>query len=281
MAFCCAQEEWRGEVIQLSWSPRAYVFKKFMSDEECDHLINISKPRMTKSGVVDNDTGEVKDSEVRTSTGTFWDRGHDEVVTRIEKRVAQIAMVPVENQEGLQVLHYKDGQKYEPHFDYFHDQVNQRPEIGGQRLMTVLMYLTTPEDGGETVFPNADKKVTGPEWSTCAKQGLANKAIRGDAILFYSLHPDGALDKSSLHGSCPTTKGEKWSATKWIHVAAFGMNAAYQKAKWGDCIDQNDMCQEWAYFGECKKNPEYMLASCRKACKVCNATSASDTKKTA
>lgn len=96
-----------------------------------------------------------------------------------------VLFVAAENQEGLQVLHYKDGQKYEPHFDYFHDQVNQRPEIGGQRLMTVLMYLTTPEDGGETVFPNADKKVTGPEWSTCAKQGLANKAIRGDAILFY------------------------------------------------------------------------------------------------
>jgi len=29
-----------------------------------------------------------------------------------------------------------------------------------------------------------------------------------------SLTPDGVEDKHSLHGSCPTTKGEKWSATK-------------------------------------------------------------------
>jgi hypothetical protein len=27
----------------------------------------------------------------------------------------QVTMVPVENQEGIQVLHYEHGQKYEPH----------------------------------------------------------------------------------------------------------------------------------------------------------------------
>lgn len=41
----------------------------------------------------------------------------------------------------LQVLHYVDGQKYEPHHDFFHDTVNARPENGGQRVATVLMYL--------------------------------------------------------------------------------------------------------------------------------------------
>ena len=40
--------------------------------------------------------------------------------------------------------------------------------------------------------------------------------------MFYSLHPDGEKDKSSIHASCPTTKGDKWSATKWIHVGPVG-----------------------------------------------------------
>ena len=31
---------WRGEVKQISWSPRAFVFKGLLSDEECDYLIN-------------------------------------------------------------------------------------------------------------------------------------------------------------------------------------------------------------------------------------------------
>ena len=38
-----------------------------------------AKARMTKSTVVDNDTGKSVDSQVRTSTGTFYSRGEDEV----------------------------------------------------------------------------------------------------------------------------------------------------------------------------------------------------------
>jgi hypothetical protein len=34
-----------------------------------------------------------------------------------------------------------------PAADYFHDTYNKRPENGGQRVVTVLMYLATPEEG--------------------------------------------------------------------------------------------------------------------------------------
>lgn len=33
-------------------------------------------------------------SQVRTSTGTFFDNGHDDVVSTIEERVAQVTMIP-------------------------------------------------------------------------------------------------------------------------------------------------------------------------------------------
>lgn len=273
------QEEWRGEVILLSWKPRAFVLKNFLTDEECAHLIKTASPSMTKSTVVDNVTGKTKDSDVRTSTGTFLDMDHDEIVSQIERRVSHVTMLPKENQEGLQILHYQNGQKYEPHYDYFHDTVNADAAHGGQRVVTVLMYLSTPEEGGETVFPEAEHKVQGDHWSDCAKAGMALKVYKGDALMFYSLKPDGSTDKSSLHGSCPTLKGEKWSATKWIHVGRFGLNAAQQKVGWGDCIDTNESCQEWAFFGECEKNPKYMMFNCRKACKQCTpAANASDAK---
>jgi hypothetical protein len=72
---------------------------------------------------------------------------------------------------------------------------------------TVLMYLSTPEEGGETVFPDAEFKSTAPDISDCGRRGLANKPYKGDALMFYSLTPDGTEDPKSLHGSCPTTKG--------------------------------------------------------------------------
>lgn len=59
-----------------------------------------------------------------------------------------------ENGEDIQVLRYEYGQKYDSHFDYFSDEVNN--VRGGHRMATVLMYLSNVEKGGETVFPSAE-----------------------------------------------------------------------------------------------------------------------------
>lgn len=139
----------------------------------------------------------------------------------------QVTMIPEGHQESMQILHYRNGEEYQPHHDYFSDAFNTRRRDGGQRAATVLMYLSTPEEGGETVFPEAERSVEGPEWSECARRGLAVKALRGDAVMFFSLNPDGSEDDASLHGSCATTRGDKWSATKWIRVGELG--------EWDEC----------------------------------------------
>jgi hypothetical protein len=36
------------------------------------------------------------------------------------------------------------------------------------------------------------------------------KPRMGDAVLFYSMHPNGTFDKHALHGGCPVIKGTKW-----------------------------------------------------------------------
>lgn len=224
--------------------------------------------------------------------------------------------------------------------------------------MTVLMYLSTPEEGGETTFPAAEGATAGDTegLSECGRNvPLAYKPVKGDALLFYSLLPDGTEDKASLHGSCPTLKGvrhqslgagrvgggflkgsswgapacaaakavwlhrvplrclghtaaralcppaawgagaawplhtapcaqgtahgaahgtgvttmlllarllppapalqEKWSATIWMHVAAFrsrdedGNVDVPPAPPKGPCDDDNEQCAEWAYFG--------------------------------
>lgn len=257
-------------VTQLSWSPRAFIHKNFLTDEECDHLIQLAKDKLEKSMVADNDSGKSVESEVRTSSGMFLSKAQDEVVARIEERIASWTFLPVENGEAMQILHYELGQKYEPHFDYFHDKVNQ--QLGGHRVATVLMYLSNVEKGGETVFPNAGGEQHKEEsWSDCAKKGYAVRPAKGDALLFFSLHPDATTDPSSLHGSCPVIDGEKWSATKWIHVKSFDKPAKND----GDCVDENPNCTQWALAGECQKNPLYMVGNsevkgfCRQSCKVC------------
>ncbi|KAL8245765.1 hypothetical protein R6Q59_006981 [Mikania micrantha] len=207
----------------LSWEPRAFVYHNFLSKEECDYLINLAKPHMAKSTVVDSKTGQSKDSRVRTSSGTFLRRGRDKIIRNIEKRIADFTFIPIEHGEGLQILHYEEGQKYEPHFDYFLDEFNTKN--GGQRIATVLMYLSDVEEGGETTFPaapgNFSVKLERDNSSQCAKNVLHVKPKMGDALLFWSMRPDATLDPSSLHGGCPVIKGNKWSSTKWMHVEEY------------------------------------------------------------
>lgn len=102
---------------------------------------------------------------------------------------------------------------------------------------------------------------------------FAVKPKKGDALLFFSLHPDASTDSDSLHGSCPVIEGEKWSATKWIHVRSF--DTPKRGLANGECSDEDEHCSQWAAAGECKKNPIYMVGSpeyagyCRKSCNAC------------
>ncbi|CAA3028995.1 probable prolyl 4-hydroxylase 10 [Olea europaea var. sylvestris] len=219
-------EERKDQWVELiSWEPKASIFHKFLSKEECEYMINLAKPHMQKSTVVDSDTGKTKDSRVRTSSGTFLPRGRDKIVRDIEKRIADFTFLPAEHGEGLQVLHYEVGQKYEPHYDYFLDEFNTKN--GGQRIATVLMYLSDVEEGGETVFPAAKGNFSSVPWwnelSECGKGGLSVKPKMGDALLFWSMKPDATLDPLSLHGGCHVIKGNKWSSTKWIRVHEYKM----------------------------------------------------------
>ncbi|KAG8091590.1 hypothetical protein GUJ93_ZPchr0012g22055 [Zizania palustris] len=199
----------------------------------------------------------------------------DDVVAGIEERIAAWTFLPPENGESIQILHYQNGEKYEPHYDYFHDKNNQA--LGGHRIATVLMYLSNVEKGGETIFPEAEGKLSQHKddtWSDCAKNGYAVKPIKGDALLFFSLHPDATTDSDSLHGSCPVIEGQKWSATKWIHVRSFDISPK-QGGSTDGCEDENVLCPQWAAVGECAKNPNYMVGTkeapgfCLKSCNVC------------
>jgi len=104
------------------------------------------------------------------------------------------------------LIRYEIGQQYLPHNDFFARDDSGLKFIGnqGQRIATVLTYLHSPEEGGETIFPNAEG---GP---------LLVNATAGDAVLFWSVTPDGKEDHRSLHGGNPVIKGVKWAMTRWI-----------------------------------------------------------------
>ncbi|KAH9305078.1 hypothetical protein KI387_009482, partial [Taxus chinensis] len=172
----------------ISWSPRIIVLHNFLSNE----------------GIK---------SDVRTSSGMFLN--HEEkkyqMIKAIEKRVSVYSQVPVENGELMQILRYEKGEFYKPHHDYFSDEFNIKR---GQRIATMLMYLSDDLQGGETNFPLAGDM----ECSCGGKmvKGVCVKPKKGDAVLFWSMGLDGSVDPKSIHGGCEVLEGVKWSATKWM-----------------------------------------------------------------
>eukprot|EP00238_Polyblepharides_amylifera_P009017 CAMPEP_0196584050 /NCGR_PEP_ID=MMETSP1081-20130531/45581_1 /TAXON_ID=36882 /ORGANISM="Pyramimonas amylifera, Strain CCMP720" /LENGTH=429 /DNA_ID=CAMNT_0041905127 /DNA_START=247 /DNA_END=1536 /DNA_ORIENTATION=- len=272
----------------IAGSPRAFHYKGFLSASECDHLIALALVQLQRSTVVDVGNGGSVSSNIRTSSGMFLHKSQDEVVMRVEERIAAATKIPAVNGEGMQILRYEEGQKYDPHFDYFADKVNAAPQRGGQRMATFLMYLETTEQGGETVFPSAVRAsddLPDSSLSACAQRGKSVRPVKGDAVLFWDLHEDGKPDPHSLHGACPVIKGVKWSAPKWIRMGPFDgglkemppMPKLSNKRHPKDCVDEYDFCPYWATNGECTKHTDYLMGSskldtsgyCMKSCGMC------------
>lgn len=202
----------------ISWSPRIILLHNFLSTEECDYLRAIAMPRLQISTVVDTKTGKGIKSNVRTSSGMFLNPEEREyaMIQAIEKRISVYSQIPVENGELIQVLRYEKNQFYRPHHDYFSDTFNLKR--GGQRVATILMYLSDNVEGGETYFPMA-----GSGECSCGgrmMKGMCVKPNKGDALLFWSMGLDGQSDTNSIHGGCEVLSGEKWSATKWMRQRA-------------------------------------------------------------
>jgi prolyl 4-hydroxylase len=194
-------------VLQAMYNPRVVVFGGLLSDEECEQLIAQATPRLARSLTVATKTGGEEVNADRTSNGMFFQRGENELVSRLERRFARLLNWPEENGEGLQILQYGPGAEYKPHYDYFDPAEPGTPTIlkrGGQRVGTLIMYLHEPTKGGGTVFPDVHLEVS---------------PRRGNGVFFSYERPHPST--KSLHGGAPVIEGEKWIATKWLRERRF------------------------------------------------------------
>jgi len=198
------------EVLMTLGSPRVVLFGNLLSAQECEQIIDAARRRLQRSTVVNAATGAYDVHADRTSSGTHFERGENELVARIERRIGELVGCPVESGEPIQVLHYTPGAEYKAHHDYFdpaqpgNDQVLA---MGGQRVATLVMYLNDVEAGGSTVFPAL---------------GLDVLPRRGSAVYFAYTNERGETDARTLHGGSAVVAGEKWIATKWLRQRRYG-----------------------------------------------------------
>ena len=199
-----------GHIVKISITvkhPRVIVFEGLLSLQECADLVALAQTRLARSETVDNSNGGNEVNAARTSDGMFFGRAEAPLIERIENRIAKLLRWPVENGEGLQILRYRPGAEYLPHYDYFdpvHSGSKTILQRGGQRVGTLVTYLVAPQRGGATTFPAI---------------GLEVAPVPGNAVFFSYDRPHPST--ATLHGGAPVLEGEKWVATKWLRQHEF------------------------------------------------------------
>ena len=196
-------------VLQRLQRPVVVTLARVLSEEECERLIGLATPRLQRSTVTDPRTGTTTAADYRNSDSMFFRLQEDPFIAQLDQRFAALMNCPVENGEGLQVLHYEQGGHYRPHFDFLVPSNATNSESiarSGQRLSTLIVYLNDVLEGGETVFPEI---------------GLSVVPRRGDALYFEYTNSRLQTDVKTAHGGAPVGKGEKWIVTKWMRTRRF------------------------------------------------------------
>ena len=197
------------QVLARAESPVLAVLGAAVREDECAALIEMARPRLRPSTVVDPSSGADVASAYRSSLGMFFRLGENELVARLDRRVSEAMGLPVEHGEGFQVLHYSAGTRNAPHFDFLQPSNDaNRASIArsGQRVSTLVAYLNDVEEGGETVFPSIG-------WTVSPR--------RGSAVCFEYCNRLGHVDPHSVHAGGAVVRGEKWVLTKWMRQRPF------------------------------------------------------------
>lgn len=187
--------------------PDVVFFHNLLSEREVDILISKSREKLATAEVFSRKSGKLITAEYRLSKNAWFPRDHDNTVKEIYGRVGDLTNLEMEYCEPLQVANYGIGGNYESHYDHAtppHNSSIFGHYDWGNRLATMLIYLTDVETGGDTVFVT-----TAPGVQVAPKKGAG--------VFWYNLKRNGQSDDKTKHGGCPVLSGEKWIANLWIH----------------------------------------------------------------
>ncbi len=181
-----------------------FILHGVITTEECKQIMDFVRDKL-----IDSETVGGKNSSVRNSQ-QCWVPKTTTIAKPIYDKISQYFGIPVENAEDLQVVRYLPGQYYNEHHDSCcdgNDKCLSFIQKGGQRKLTVIIYLNNDFEDGYTYFKNLNTIVKPPP---------------GDAIVFYPLAADSnKCHPLALHAGMPVTSGEKWIANIWFRESKF------------------------------------------------------------
>lgn len=195
----------------LHLDPPVLIVENFFSSAECDDYMALRDGgpehvhELAQSATFSSIT-----SNSRTST--TWFVAYQSTPLLLARAAALLGVTDIARFEEPQLVRYQPGQYFNWHYDAVPPTLLTN---GGQRVATLLVYLSDVPLGGRTAF--RDLRAGGSDASGKPLR-LAVAPKKGRAVLFFPSHADGTPDERTLHAGEPTDAGEeKWIAQAWLH----------------------------------------------------------------
>eukprot|EP00562_Extubocellulus_spinifer_P022512 CAMPEP_0178629214 /NCGR_PEP_ID=MMETSP0698-20121128/9831_1 /TAXON_ID=265572 /ORGANISM="Extubocellulus spinifer, Strain CCMP396" /LENGTH=480 /DNA_ID=CAMNT_0020268507 /DNA_START=52 /DNA_END=1494 /DNA_ORIENTATION=+ len=190
--------------------PWIITFENFLSDEECDYLIQLGyHAEYRRSVEVFNGSLDGTVTQDRTSENAWCNASSgcrdDPIATSIYEKISEVVGIPPDNFEDLQILKYEISQFYHSHHDYIEE---ERDLQNGPRILTFFLYLSDNGlEGGGTKFTSRDPPLT-----------IHPKT--GRALLWPSVLNSNPrdIDPRMYHEALPVERGTKFAANAWVHL---------------------------------------------------------------
>jgi prolyl 4-hydroxylase len=183
------------------------IHTNFITQSENDYILEKSSSLFSNSQLVSKIVQDVRKSY------TAWLSKDDPIVSNIIKRVCDLSNIPFENSEKMQVVKYEPGGYYNEHYDASCDDLIECVEFeknGGQRVVTMIIYLNDQYEGGSTNFPRLNNNY---------------KPVKNTGVLFYSLEKNGSkCHPLSLHAGAQVLSGHKYIANIWLRETKYDVN---------------------------------------------------------
>ena len=182
-----------------------FVRRDFLPLSECAALIKQIDLDRAPSKLLADDP----DPEFRTSETCNLD-ARAPLTKRVEARITGLMGIDPAHGETIQGQRYAVGQQFKYHHDFFYTTERyweEQEKIGGQRTWTVMIFLNTPEAGGQTNFCKAKVKIT---------------PRTGNLLCWNNLDEYGEPNQNSLHQGEPVEAGTKYIITKWYRERPWG-----------------------------------------------------------
>uniref|UniRef100_A0A1I8I3T1 procollagen-proline 4-dioxygenase n=1 Tax=Macrostomum lignano TaxID=282301 RepID=A0A1I8I3T1_9PLAT len=208
------------------WRPLIVLWHGIIGTAETATIRQLAEPRLRRATVQDPATGRLVTARYRISKSAWLQSVLHPAIENLDRRIELLTGLSVASAEELQgpplvctkqlnksiysesnlflqVVNYGLGGHYEPHYDFAHRrEVNSFERAQGNRIATLLYYLSDVPAGGATVFTDL---------------GVRLLPTRGSAAFWFNLKRSGEGEMLTRHAACPVLHGSKWVMNKWFH----------------------------------------------------------------